>query len=70
MLVKVMSGVKNKLLDFTVQAKETANVIHNLIKFSLDTSTFDTKNLSMIWGFHGGDHEECRLLGRYAMWLL
>jgi hypothetical protein len=23
-----------------------------------------------IWGFHGGDYEECRLLGCYAMWFL
>jgi hypothetical protein len=26
--------------------------------------------LSTIWGFHGGDYEECRLLGCYAVWLL
>jgi hypothetical protein len=26
--------------------------------------------LCTIWGFHGGDHEECRLLGCYAVWLL
>jgi hypothetical protein len=24
----------------------------------------------MSWGFHGGDYEECRLLGCYAVWLL
>jgi hypothetical protein len=24
----------------------------------------------MIWGFHCGDYEECRLLGSYAVWLL
>jgi hypothetical protein len=23
-----------------------------------------------IWGFHGGDYEEWRLLGCYAVWLL
>jgi hypothetical protein len=23
-----------------------------------------------IWGFHGGEYEECHLLGCYAMWLL
>jgi hypothetical protein len=23
-----------------------------------------------IWGFHGGDYEECLLLGSYAVWLL
>jgi hypothetical protein len=26
--------------------------------------------LCKIWGFHGGDYEELRLLGCYAMWLL
>jgi hypothetical protein len=26
--------------------------------------------LCNISGFHGGDYEECRLLGRYAVWLL
>jgi hypothetical protein len=26
--------------------------------------------LCTIWGFHGSDYEECRLLGRYAVWLL
>jgi hypothetical protein len=25
--------------------------------------------LCKIWGFHGGDYEECRLLGCYAVWL-
>jgi hypothetical protein len=28
------------------------------------------KWLCKIWGFHGGDYEECRLLGCYAGWLL
>jgi hypothetical protein len=27
-----LSGVKNRLLDFTEQADETPNAIHNLIK--------------------------------------
>jgi hypothetical protein len=26
--------------------------------------------ISKILGFHGGDYEECRLLGCYAVWLL
>jgi hypothetical protein len=26
--------------------------------------------LCKIWGVHGGDYEECRLLARYAVWLL
>jgi hypothetical protein len=26
--------------------------------------------LYKIWGFHGGDYEECRLLWCYAVWLL
>jgi hypothetical protein len=26
--------------------------------------------LCKIWGFHGGDYEECRLLGCYAVWVL
>jgi hypothetical protein len=26
--------------------------------------------LCKISGFHGGDYEECRLLGCYAVWLL
>jgi hypothetical protein len=26
--------------------------------------------LSKIWGFHGGDYEEWRLLGCYALWLM
>jgi hypothetical protein len=26
--------------------------------------------LCKICGFHGGDYEECRLLGCYAVWLL
>jgi hypothetical protein len=26
--------------------------------------------LCKIWGLHGGNYEECRLLGCYAMWLL
>jgi hypothetical protein len=26
--------------------------------------------LCKIWGFHGGDYEECRLLGYYAVYLL
>jgi hypothetical protein len=29
-----------------------------------------TSYLFKIWGFHGGDYEECRLLGCYAVWLL
>jgi hypothetical protein len=26
--------------------------------------------VNRIWGFHGGDYEECCLLGCYAVWLL
>jgi hypothetical protein len=25
--------------------------------------------LCNIWGFHGGDYEECRLLGCHAVWV-
>jgi hypothetical protein len=39
-----LSGVENRLLDFIEQADETANVIHNWIKSSLDTHKLDIKN--------------------------
>jgi hypothetical protein len=29
----------------------------------------DANGVFQIWGFHGGDCKECRLLGCYAMWL-
>jgi hypothetical protein len=31
--------------------------------------SFQNKNIK-IWGFHGGDYEEWRLLECYAVWLL
>jgi hypothetical protein len=32
--------------------------------------TVKQNKLCNIWGFHGSDYEERRLLGYYAMWLL
>jgi hypothetical protein len=28
------------------------------------------RHLCKVGGYHGGDYEECRLLGCYAVWLL
>jgi hypothetical protein len=31
---------------------------------------YSKNKLFKMWGFHGGDYEEWRLLGCYAMWFL
>jgi hypothetical protein len=43
-----------------------------LLSFLHSYSVRPVKNLQpcKVWGFHGGDYEECRLLGCYALWLL
>jgi hypothetical protein len=39
--------------------------------YTLHSALFsNTISLCKIWGFHGGDYEEYRLLGCYAVWLL
>jgi hypothetical protein len=38
----------------------------SLAELNLATSLLQCK----IWGFHGDDYEEWRLLGCYAVWLL
>jgi hypothetical protein len=35
-----------------------------------DKLKWEQQALCKIWGFHGGDYEECCLLGCYAVWLL
>jgi hypothetical protein len=37
-----------------------------------DVSVTEPSHLMLckIWGFHGADYEECRLLGCYVVWLL
>jgi hypothetical protein len=40
------------------------------IAASLHLLISQTKGTCKVWGFHGGDHEDCRLLGCYAVWLL
>jgi hypothetical protein len=46
----------------------TANVVPSApIIFTL---MIQAESRGKIWGFHGGDYEECRLLGCYAVWLL
>jgi hypothetical protein len=32
--------------------------------------TTDLQEACKIWGFRGGDYEECRLIGRGVVWLL
>jgi hypothetical protein len=36
----------------------------------LSTLFSNTLSICKLWGFHGGDYEECRLIGCYALWLL
>jgi hypothetical protein len=48
-------------------------IVYLIIKITVSDMKTDIENvliLSKIWGFHGGDYEECRLLGCYAVWLL
>jgi hypothetical protein len=46
-------------------------VITPFMRISLIVYVFEPKYvLCMIWDFHGGDYEECRLLGCYAVRLL
>jgi hypothetical protein len=40
------------------------------LKFFQECLKFIQGYLCQIWGFHGGDYEEWRLLGRYAVWFL
>jgi hypothetical protein len=45
-------------------------IVIDLTLFSIELEWIWYLPLSNIWGFHGGDHEEWRLLGCYAVWLL
>jgi hypothetical protein len=57
--------------DFDVQ---NISLVYNMTPFItviIDLSLrVTTLQLCRIWGFHGGDYEECRLLGCYAVWPL
>jgi hypothetical protein len=61
------SVLKMEVICFSENAT-IFNGLHGAI--SQNIKFFKTKELDKIWGFHGGDHEEWRLLGCYAMWLL
>jgi hypothetical protein len=66
------SGLSNSGLGFTpVQAIMNAECAARLMFRAMKCDACPNPDVwCKIWGFHGGDYEEWRLLGRYAVWLL
>jgi hypothetical protein len=53
------------------RAQDWATISRFLEETSIQTRLLkNVPKLCKIWGFHDGDYEEWRLLGRYAVWLL